>query len=217
MTPKEAVDMLAAHFRAVKAGDPEALEVDKEATAILRARDEERARRERQIARLTGIAVELDDAALGLLSTFAESLHATPGATRDLTSKALAAAQHDRDRGIVREAALRDVAAESRGAIMAEIAAERDRQIAKWGDKMPRGGFGWTSSADQSRMLEAKRTHDEKAARGCCTLRDVLEEEVAEVFAEQPGSQLQRAELLQVAAVCVKWVEAIDARTVPRG
>lgn len=217
MTPQEAADMLTEHIKAVQAGDPEAIRVDKEATAILRARDEERARRERQIARLTGIAVELDDAALGLLSTFAESLHASPGTTRDLTSKGLAAAQHDRDRGVVREPVPRDHASEMRGAIMAEIAAERDRQIAKWGDGMPRGGFGWTSLTDRNRMLEAKRACEDRSKRGCCTLRDVLEEEVAEVFAEQPGSQLQRAELLQVAAVCVKWVEAIDARTVPRG
>ena len=37
------------------------------------------------------------------------------------------------------------------------------------------------------------------------------------VATEHGGKMPQRAELLQVAAVCVKWVEAIDARTVPRG
>lgn len=217
MTPKEAVDMLTEHTKAVQAGDPEAIRVEKQANEILRAQDEARRSRERQIARLTGIAVELDDAALGLLSTFAESLHASPGTTRDLTSKGLAAAQHDLDRGVVREPVSRDHASEMRGAIMAEIAAELDRQIAKWGDGVPSGGFGWTSLTDRNRMLEAKRACEDRSKRGCCTLRDVLEEEVCEVFAERPGSQLQRAELLQVAAVCVKWVEAIDARTVPRG
>ena len=103
MTPQEAANMLTEHIKAVQAGDLEAIKVDKEANEILRSRDEAQRSRERQIARLTGIAVELDDAALGLLSTFAESLHATPGATRDLTSKALAAAQHARDREHPRE------------------------------------------------------------------------------------------------------------------
>lgn len=213
MTPQEAADMLTEHIKAVQAGDPEAIRVDKEATAILRARDEERARRERQIARLTGIAVELDAAALGLLSTFAESLHASPGATRDLTSKALAEAQHDRDRGIVREPAPRDVAAEMRGSIMAEIAAERDRQIAKWGDGLPSGGFSSVpTGADRARLELARERCEGWAKEGRCTMRHILEEEVAEVFAEKPGSQLQRAELIQVAAVCVKWIEGIDAQ-----
>ena len=41
---------------------------------------------------------------------------------------------------------------------------------------------------------------------------DILAEEVAEVYAESDPDRL-RAELIQVAAVCVQWIEAIDGRS----
>jgi len=167
--------------------------------------------REWQIARLTGIGVELTDAALLSLVTLAERLRAEPDAARDLTSATLAAEQIAREEGAERVQTV-GVSA-SRFGVLAEVAAERNRQISKWGDGMPRGGFGRPVSAwDRVTVEGAKRRHDDAAERGSCTMRLVLEEEVAEVFAEEPGSRAQRVELVQVAAVCVKWIEAIDAQ-----
>lgn len=92
-----------------------------------------------------------------------------------------------------------------------EIGAERDRQIVKWGDGAPSGGFGGpVLMADLVEVEAAKRRCELAMKAGNCTMRDVLEEEVAEALAEQPGSARQRAELVQVAAVCVKWIELID-------
>lgn len=51
--------------------------------------------------------------------------------------------------------------------------------------------------------------------KGIVTFRDILACEVAEAFAEEDPARL-RAELIQVAAVAVQWVEAIDARAVTR-
>lgn len=53
------------------------------------------------------------------------------------------------------------------------------------------------------------------AAEGSLTFQMILEEEVAEAFAEPEPVKL-REELLQVAAVCVQWVHAIDLRAEPR-
>ena len=169
--------------------------------------------RERNIARLTGIGVELTDAALSSLVALAEQLRTEPDAARDLTSATLAAEQIDREAGVKRSQSVGVTA--SRFGVLAEVAAERNRQIAKWGDGMPRGGFGRPVSAwDRVTVEGAKRRHDAAAERGSCSMRLVLEEEIAEVFAEEPGSLSQRAELVQVAAVCVKWIEAIDAQSV---
>ena len=56
----------------------------------------------------------------------------------------------------------------------------------------------------------AAREHCAAAtADGSVTFKDVLMEEVAEVFAESDPEKL-RAELIQVAAVAVQWVEKID-------
>lgn len=112
----------------------------------------------------------------------------------------------DRDREAVRAA---DVL-RSHPALL-EIGAERDRQIARWGSAAPSGGFGGpVLMADLVEVEAAKRRCELAAKEHRCTMRHVLEEEVAEVFAENPGSAKQRAELVQVAAVCVKWIELID-------
>ncbi|MER6951259.1 hypothetical protein ABT294_45315 [Nonomuraea sp. NPDC000554] len=51
----------------------------------------------------------------------------------------------------------------------------------------------------------------EAAARGELSWRHILHEEVLEAFAED-DPELLRAELVQVAAVAVKWVQALDRR-----
>ena len=58
----------------------------------------------------------------------------------------------------------------------------------------------------------AKWTCQEMARRGECTLADIMVEEVCEVIATMDDEDATRAELVQVAAVAVKWIHTIDAR-----
>lgn len=92
--------------------------------------------------------------------------------------------------------------------VLDEVDAERHRQHAKWGEQGHPSGTdaSWRTSADWVRQQV------EKAAReGRVTFLDILQEEVLEVFAETDPARL-RAELVQVAAVAVQWIEAIDRR-----
>ncbi len=98
----------------------------------------------------------------------------------------------------------------SRLSILGEIDYERDRQDAKHGpiQNLPDG----TSFQDWGVIEAAAKAIYEAASRkGAVTWRDVLMEEVAEAFATDDPTAL-REELVQVAAVCVKWIEAIDRR-----
>lgn len=101
--------------------------------------------------------------------------------------------------------------------IYSEIAAERTRQDEKWGEQNHPDGTGpevpWTFYPHKAKLLadafRAETKH--KASLGTVTWLDILLEEVAEGFAEEDPGKL-RAELIQVAAVCVEWVAAIDRR-----
>lgn len=96
--------------------------------------------------------------------------------------------------------------------ILAEIAEERAAQHAQWGSQhhLPDGtGTQWAAAADTARM-----ECDEAAQSGQVTWRHILLEEVTEAFAEEGSSRL-RAELVQVAAVAVQWIQAIDHRVNP--
>jgi len=93
--------------------------------------------------------------------------------------------------------------------ILDEIAAERARQVAKWGEQNHpdgTGGHGRLRDADA-----ARRECQRQFAEGTGTWLDILDEEVAEAYAEEDPAAL-RAELIQVAAVAVAWIEAIDRR-----
>lgn len=96
--------------------------------------------------------------------------------------------------------------------VLQDVGAERERQREKWGDdstKDHKDGTGhWQYEQD---ALRAKAATDFHAEHGGLTWRHILAEEVAEAFAES-DPELLRAELVQVAAVAVKWVEAIDRR-----
>ncbi|MFG3438493.1 NUDIX domain-containing protein [Nonomuraea sp. NPDC047897] len=105
--------------------------------------------------------------------------------------------------------------------VLAEVAAERAAQDAMWGLQDFPDGTGRTAPADAGGVREAgeaadraKREVTEAAARGALTWRHVLHEEVLEAFAEDQPAAL-RAELIQVAAVAVKWVQALDRRREP--
>lgn len=94
--------------------------------------------------------------------------------------------------------------------VLAEVIAERGRQDAKWGEPVdhPDGTGG---SVAIGAALDAKANTDRAAAEGRVTWRHILREEVAEAFAETDPVKL-RAELVQVAAVTVKWLRMLDAR-----
>ena len=75
-------------------------------------------------------------------------------------------------------------------AVLDEVSAERARQDAKWGEQ-----------------------NHPAFKHGEVTYRDILLEEVFEALAESNQARL-RAELVQVAAVAVAWVEKIDRHAV---
>lgn len=94
--------------------------------------------------------------------------------------------------------------------VLGEVAAERKRQNEKWGeqnhlDGTGQDGFKYEAVAAIDRCEGAFRD-----ARG--TWRHILEEEFFEARAAENAETL-RQELIQVAAVAVSWVEAIDRRS----
>lgn len=105
-------------------------------------------------------------------------------------------------------------------AIAREVLAERDRQDAKWGRRsLPAVADG---TGPQQRIqgelvvdvLEAVRLEvDNNALDGTVTYAQILHEEFLEAIAEPAGSPALRAELVQVAAVAMKWLEGIDLRS----
>lgn len=102
-------------------------------------------------------------------------------------------------------------------AVLDEVRIERENQDAKWGadSDHPDG----TARAGDLAMLGAavKATvdaaHANRVVPGTLTWRHILDEEVREAFCERDPTGL-RTELIQVAAVAVAWVEAIDRREV---
>lgn len=112
------------------------------------------------------------------------------------------------------------------GKVLREIAEERARQDAKWGEQNHPNGTGehTTPVAEIVRgkgnaivnyhyalglAYQAKTATDQHAKEGTVTYADILLEEVFEALAESDPAAL-RAELVQVAAVAVAWVEKID-------
>lgn len=118
--------------------------------------------------------------------------------------------------------------------ILVEVGLERKRQDAKFPDQRLPDGTGpkvrwsvartddhrpspptyWFTSAataeDLARLFKAQT--GERAISGGLTWLDVLLEEFAEALAEEDQDKL-RTELIQLAAVAVRWIEDIDRRT----
>lgn len=99
--------------------------------------------------------------------------------------------------------------------VLAAVHAERGLQDAKWGeqnhpDVRPRRGLfdrqNYAVEADAWKLVNDGRVKD-----GTVAWDGILLEEVYEALAETDSVKL-RAELIQVAAVAVSWVEAIDRR-----
>jgi hypothetical protein len=94
-----------------------------------------------------------------------------------------------------------------------DVHAERTRQHERHGEQnLPNG----TADAwDQVEADAARQRCDRATATGSLTWRHVLEEEVSEALAEVDPEAL-RAELVQVAAVAIQWIEALDRRAAAR-
>ena len=108
--------------------------------------------------------------------------------------------------------------------VLEEVFEERKRQVARYGhndDKADGTGMSvkWLSGTDIN--LDLRHADETEAAfrteydrnggdEGADWMR-LVREEIAEVFAEDDPDKLQ-AELLQVAALCVSWVESIRKR-----
>lgn len=95
-------------------------------------------------------------------------------------------------------------------AVLGEIQAERERQDERFGEQNHDDGTGLPIYQHSARRY--RDAADRNAAAGVLTWRDVLLEEVHEALAEKDPAAL-RAELVQVAAVAVAWIAAIDRRT----
>src|SRR3954467_3032663 len=98
--------------------------------------------------------------------------------------------------------------------VLDEVAAERRRQDEKFGQQDWPDGTPQTGTAREHAkvMADSARANCETQFRdGLITWDDILDEEIWEARAEWEPDRL-RAELIQVAAVAVAWVEAIDRR-----
>ena len=94
-------------------------------------------------------------------------------------------------------------------AVADDVYLENERQDAKWGEQNPPDGTGgpfW-----QAMSAEVRMSCDRAFGDGFGTWRHILAEEVYEAFAEEDPAKL-RAELIQVAAVAMQWVAALDRR-----
>lgn len=157
-------------------------------------------RREAKIARLTWLAVGLHDDALVTLAGFAEGLAVDH--SRALDGGALAQEQAAREAG----AALPPVDPEASplGRALALVACEVERATLRHGRTFP-GGWGPAARPeDREARQRAQDACDAAQGERCASFRDVAEEEVAEVYAEEPGTIGHARELVQVAAVYVR-------------
>lgn len=97
-------------------------------------------------------------------------------------------------------------------AIIDEIEAERARQRAKYPDceSLPDGTGG---GGYETWRTIAQNSCDRAYREGRITHAYIFEEEVQEVLAETDPAKL-RVELVQVAALCFKWISDLDRRSV---
>lgn len=92
---------------------------------------------------------------------------------------------------------------------LADVAAERFAQIEKWGDQTGLT-FGTTGTyEDLQRSYDARRACERAFAAGDGNYRAIITEEFWEVMAATSRDNL-REELVQLAAVAVAAVEALD-------
>ncbi|MEU5991267.1 nucleoside triphosphate pyrophosphohydrolase [Spirillospora sp. NPDC047418] len=92
--------------------------------------------------------------------------------------------------------------------VLADVRAEREAQDRMWGVQEFPDGSGPEYIEDAE---EAKQECATAYQRGELTWRHILTEEFFEALAESDPAAL-RAELVQTAAVAVKWIESLDRR-----
>lgn len=92
--------------------------------------------------------------------------------------------------------------------VLADVFSERVRQHQKFGRQSHPDG---TSVYNKSLAERVRAACDEATRDGSLTWRHILAEEYFEAVSEKSLRQL-RAELVQVAAVAVAWIEDIDRR-----
>lgn len=103
--------------------------------------------------------------------------------------------------------------------LYADIYAERQYQIKKWGEQhrnLGTGGKAWQNRADKAkaRCDAAERNSRSTNPDDKATWLAVLEEEFCEAMAESDYARV-KAELIQVAAVAVAIIEDIEANHAP--
>ncbi|MGI5271191.1 NUDIX hydrolase [Nonomuraea sp. CA-218870] len=97
----------------------------------------------------------------------------------------------------------------SLGRVLRAVADERVAQDRQWG--VQEGLADGTGPRGGDAAARARRETERASREGRLTWRHILEEEVLEAFAEEDPDRL-RAELTQVAAVAVKWLQDLDRR-----
>jgi hypothetical protein len=93
-----------------------------------------------------------------------------------------------------------------------DIDAERQRQLAKFGDQHHPDGTGGLFLTNMAHALRSEC--QEAAGRGDVTWRQILMEECAEAFAET-DPELLVVELTQAAAVIQAWIADVKSRPAP--
>ena len=91
------------------------------------------------------------------------------------------------------------------------VLAERIAQLTRWGVQHRPDDTGGPELEKAAAEAKTACQMAEKHTNGGAGWRLVLAEEVAEAFAETDPGRL-RAELIQVAAVAVAWIEDLDTR-----
>ena len=162
--------------------------------------------RSKLVAGITHDAVELTDDRLALVRAFVAALldaDRRADTARRIDSVALAA----RTAGELAEPSVGPDAAEL-GAVLARVACEVERATRLHGRTCP-GGMGETGTAADKWALSCARVRKQRAiAAGEVSFRHVLEEEIAEVWAEPAGSEEQETEAVQSQAVLARMVLA---------
>lgn len=96
--------------------------------------------------------------------------------------------------------------------VLGEVARERERQDKLWGEQNHED-FPDYIGCDVPTADMARRRCDARFKNGMGTWWDIALEEVSEVAAEIDNDPEElRKELVQLAAVCVAWIQAIDRR-----
>jgi len=100
--------------------------------------------------------------------------------------------------------------------VLVEVRQERDAQNERWGEQNHPSGGGRAPEKAYAyyaqRAADWKAINDARVANGTLGFDSILLEEVYEALAEEDPAK-RRAELIQVAAVAVCEVEAIDRRS----